>query len=158
MYCIITGMESMAKPSIDLKWKGKFTLRAYDKSGKLVHEQTTDNILTNVGKDIVHKYLVGIVDDGEINKIGVGDGNANPVFGDEELDGANTTIKDIDDRNYVRPNAVVGVTYDFAEANYVWREAGLFAGTVLVGRALVNPVFTKTNLLRTTGSWTTSLG
>ena len=144
----------MGKGHIRAKWKGGCRIRAYDINDKLVYDQESMNIFVNDGKDNVGKYIVGITGGSVINKIGVGDGDATPSFGDGDLDGVNSLVKDIVDKTYVRPNAVIGVEFLFAEANFTWKEAGVFAGTTLIARALFNPEFEKTNLLRGTAEWT----
>ena len=104
---------------IQLKLKdGRCRLRIYNINNELVYDQTAKNRFLNQGKDIVGKYVFGIIGGAEIDRLGVGDGDDGVSFGDQALTGDNTEIKDISDRNYVRPNVVVGVEFLFAEGQF----------------------------------------
>ena len=148
----------MVKRNIRIKWSGSCKIKAYDRSGRLVYQQIGKNKFLNDGKDVIAKFIGGIETTGKLTRIGVGDSSEDVSFSDDELIGTNTEIKDIGDRNYVRPTLVVGVEFLFTEANFIWREAGLYAGTILVARALFSPEFGKTNLIRGSAEWTITIG
>ena len=102
----------------------------------------------------IAKYLANIDGGSYLSKIGVGDSGATPVDSDEALLGSNVLIKSVTDKTYVRPIAYMGVEYNFEEANYTWREYGLYNDDDdLVARVLESPAYIKSNSNRAIVEW-----
>lgn len=99
-----------------------------DGSEKLIRDTITDNLIVNVGKDSILKYLGNISGGGYANEIGTGDSSTAAGATDTDLLAATNKLwKTIDStaRSYVRPTLYISADFGYSEANWTWNELGL---------------------------------
>lgn len=146
-----------------LSLRGKFKLMAIDKYGKTVYTKEFQNMIVNVGKDSILKYLGNITGGGYANQIGVGDNNTAAALGQTDLQASSNKLwKNIDSasRSYIRPTLIVNTTFDFSEANWTWHELGLRdnqSTPVMWARQVDATPFTKTSSVAVIAQWELSL-
>jgi len=98
-----------------------------------VHDHTIKNLIVNVGKDSILKYIGGptiacCTDSGFAEKIGVGDSSTPAALCQTDLIAAcNKLWKTIvtTDKVYVRPTLFVSVDFGYTCGNFTWNELGL---------------------------------
>lgn len=145
--------------------KGRIHIKAWQKndfyknaigSEYVSENRIFDNLIVDVGKDTILRYLGNITGGAKFEKIGVGDSAAAAAAGQTALQGTSTLIKVISsiDRVYVRPTLFVSVEFGYTEANFTWNELGLFdANTVLVARQVDASPLVKTSSKRAIVEW-----
>jgi len=119
--------------------KGRVHIRAWEKcplgtSEELVYEKLFPNLIVNVGKDSILKYISGptlacCTDSGSADEIGVGSSATCPTLCQTDLQaGACCKLfKTIatGDKVYVRPTTFVSVDFGYGCANFTWNELGI---------------------------------
>ena len=145
-------------PKMDLKWKGRVRIRAWDKNGKPVKDDEIDNLVVDTGIDSVLKTL-GRVANNESDGIGsIGMGSSTTGESAEQLDlqGSNIFKKDITlaGRIYARPTLFVSIDIGYAEANFTWAELGLFDTKGIMIARIVDPSpLNKVDTVRALVEW-----
>jgi len=117
--------------------KGTINIKAWEKKSdgteELIKDKTFDNLIVNVGKKSILKYLGGptiacCADSGSVDDIGTGDSSTAPGAGDTDLIGCpNKLWKAIltTDKVFVCPTLFVSVDFGYCCANWTWNELGL---------------------------------
>jgi len=98
----------------------------------MVHDHTVKNLIVNVGKDSILKFIGGptiacCTDSGFAEKIGVGDSSTAAALCQTNLLGVCVLWKTIvtSDKVYVRPTLFMSVDFGYTCANFTWNELGL---------------------------------
>ena len=134
-----------------------------DGTEKLVRDTVTKNLIVNVGKDSILKYLGNMSGGGYGNEIGVGDSTTAAAVGQTDLQASSNKLwKTIStaDRVYVRPTLYLSVDIGYSEANFTWNEIGLRdnQGTpILWARQVDGSPLIKTSSKRAIVEWQLSL-
>lgn len=115
--------------------KGKIHIRAWEKipDGKemLVKDTTFDNLIVNVGKKSILKYLGGptiacCADSGSVDEIGTGDSTTGAGAGDTDLIGTKAwKVISTSDKVFVCPTLFISVDFGYCCNNFTWNELGL---------------------------------
>jgi len=99
---------------------------------EMVHDHTVKNLIVNVGKDSILKFIGGpliacCTDSGFVEKIGVGDSSTAAALCQTNLLGVCVVWKTISTscKVYVRPTLFVSVDFGYTCANFTWNELGL---------------------------------
>ena len=111
---------------------GHVRIQAWEKqedgTEKEVYNKLIKNLIVDVGKDSILKYLGNISGGGYAQQIGVGDSTTAASLSQTDLVAAsNKYWKDIVDvdKTYVRPTLFVTADFGFSEANFTWNEIAL---------------------------------
>ena len=134
-----------------------------DGSEKLVRDTINKNLVVNVGKDSILKYLGNITGGGYANQIGVGDSTTAVAAGQTDLQASsNKYWKTIasSERVYVRPTLFLSADFGYSEGNFTWNELGLRdnQGTpVMWARQVDSSPLVKTSSKRAIVEWQLSL-
>lgn len=102
-------------------------------SEDLVYDRTFHNLIVNVGKDSILKFISGptlscCTDSGSADEIGVGDSSTAPAASQTDLQACpNKLFKVISttDKVYVRPTTFLSVDFGYSCANFTWNELGI---------------------------------
>jgi len=136
----MTKMMPMYKKFNDkIELKGQVHIMAWEKcplglTEELVYERTFHNLIVNVGKDSILKYISGptlacCCDSGSADEIGVGNSSTAPLICQTGLlAGACCQLfKTITttDKVYVRPTTFLSVDFGYGCANFTWNELGI---------------------------------
>lgn len=146
---------------------GHIHLRVWEKqedgTEKLIRDTISKNLIVNVGKDSILKYLGNITGGGYANQIGVGDSTTAAAVGQTDLQASSNyywkTIS-TSDRVYVRPTLYLSVDIGYSEANFTWNEIGLKdnqGSPVLWARQIDSSPLIKTSSKRAIVEWQLSL-
>lgn len=134
-----------------------------DGSEKLVRDTINKNLVVNVGKDSILKYLGNITGGGYANQIGVGDSTTAAAAGHTDLQASsNKYWKAIssDERVYVRPTLFLSADFGYSEGNFTWNELGLRdnqGSPVMWARQVDSSPLVKTSSKRAIVEWQLSL-
>lgn len=134
-----------------------------DGSEKLVRDTVSKNLVVDVGKDSILKYLGNITGGGYGNEIGVGDSTTAAAAGQTDLQASsNKQWKTIStsDRVYVRPTLYLSADFGYSDANFTWNEIAIRdnQGTpVLWARQIDGSPLIKTSSKRAIVEWQLSL-
>ena len=126
-----------------------------DGSEKLVRDTINKNLVVNVGKDSILKYLGNIT--------GVGDSTTAAAAGQTDLQASsNKYWKSIasDERVYVRPTLFLSADFGYSEGNFTWNELGLRdnqGSPVMWARQVDSSPLVKNNTKRAIVEWQLSL-
>ena len=146
---------------------GHVKVRAWEKQAdgteKEVYNKTIKNLIVDVGKESILKYLGNISGGGYANDIGVGDSNT--TVGASQTDLQATTNKlwiniDPGDRVYVGTTLFISADFGYTQANWTWHELGLrdSQGTpVILARQTDSTPLIKTSSKRAIVEWQLSL-
>lgn len=133
---------------------GKFSLRVFNKDGKVIERYESSNLVVNSGRDSASRLVGGSGANKQITQFAVGESSAAPSPTDADL--SNKFIKAIDSVSYPQTGAAAfNWSLDFAEANGLdIYEFGLFnAGNELFSRK-TRSLISKTADIRIEGTWT----
>ena len=134
-----------------------------DGSEKLVRDTINKNLVVNVGKDSILKYLGNITGGGYGNAIGVGDSTSSVAAGQTDLQASsNKYWKTIasSERVYVRPTLFLSADFGYSEGNFTWNELGLRdnqGSPVMWARQVDSSPLVKTSSKRAIVEWQLSL-
>ena len=134
-----------------------------DGSEKLVRDTINKNLVVNVGKDSILKYLGNITGGGYGNAIGVGDSTSAVAAGQTDLQASsNKYWKTIasSERVYVRPTLFLSADFGYSEVNFTWNELGLRdnqGSPVMWARQVDSSPLVKTSSKRAIVEWQLSL-
>jgi hypothetical protein len=134
-----------------------------DGTEKLVRDTVTKNLIVNVGKDSILKYLGNMSGGGYGHSIGVGDSTTAAAVAQTDLQASSNKLwKAIStsDRVYVRPTLYLSVDIGYSEANFTWNEIGLRdnqGSPVLWARQIDSSPLVKTSSKRAIVEWQLSL-
>lgn len=155
----------MSKEIVPLN--GHVHIKVYEKqadgSEKLVRDTLNKNLVVNVGKDSILKYLGNITGGGYGNQIGVGDSTTAAAAGQTDLQASGNKLwKTIasSERVYVRPTLYLSADFGYSEANFTWNEIGIRdnQGTpVMWARQVDSSPLVKTSSKRAIVEWQLSL-
>ena len=146
---------------------GHVHLRVWEKqedgTEKLVRDTVSKNLIVNVGKDSILKYLGNITGGGYANQIGVGDSTTAAAAGQTDLQASSNYLwKTIStaDRVYVRPTLYISADFGYSEANFTWNEIGLRdnqGSPLMWARQVDSSPLAKTSSKRAIVEWQLSL-
>tara|TARA_R110002096_G_scaffold434478_1_gene656114 strand:- start:1063 stop:1530 length:468 start_codon:yes stop_codon:yes gene_type:complete len=146
---------------------GHVRIQAWEKqedgTEKEVYNKVIKNLIVNVGKDSILKYLGNISGGGYANQIGVGDSTTAAAAGQTDLQATtNKYWKAISatDRVYIRPTIYVSVDFGYTEGNYTWNEIGLRdnqGSPIMWARQIDGTPLVKTSSKRAIVEWQLSL-
>lgn len=136
---LMTKMMAMFKKLKDpIELHGHIRIRAWEKCPLGIHEclvydKRFHNLIVNVGKDSILKYISGptlacCTDSGYADEIGVGDSATAAAACQTDLLGCpNKLWKTISttDKVYVRPTTFLSVDFGYSCANFTWNELGI---------------------------------
>ena len=155
----------MSKQIIPLN--GHVRIQAWEKqedgTEKEVYNKVIKNLIVNVGKDSILKYLGNISGGGYANQIGVGDSTTAAASGQTDLQASsNKYWKSISSPNrvYVRPTVFLSVDFGYTEGNYTWNEIGLRdnqGSPIMWARQVDSTPLVKTTSKRAIVEWQLSL-
>ena len=155
----------MSKQIIPLN--GHVRIQAWEKqedgTEKEVYNKVIKNLIVNVGKDSILKYLGNISGGGYANQIGVGDSTTAAASGQTDLQASsNKYWKSISatERVYVRPTVFLSVDFGYTEGNYTWNEIGLRdnqGSPIMWARQIDSTPLVKTSSKRAIVEWQLSL-
>ena len=155
----------MSKEIVPLN--GHVHIKVYEKqadgSEKLVRDTLNKNLVVNVGKDSILKYLGNITGGGYANSIGVGDATTAAGASQTDLQASSNKLwKTIGttERVYIRPTLYVNCDFGYSEANFTWNEIGIRdnQGTpVMWARQIDSSPLVKTSSKRAIVEWQLSL-
>lgn len=94
----------------------------------IAEEKHIKNLIVNVGKDSILKFIGNISGGGFANAIGVGDSTQTVSAADTDLIAVtNKLFKTIvaADKVYLRPTLFCSVDFGYSEANFTWNELGI---------------------------------
>ena len=146
---------------------GHVRIRAWEKQPDgteiVIKDDTIKNLIVNVGKDSILKYLGNISGGGYAGSIGVGDSTTAAAAGDTDLQASSNKLwKTVssDDRVYIRPTVFINSDFGYSEANFTWNELGIRdnQGTPLLwARQIDASPLVKTSSKRAIVEWQLSL-
>jgi hypothetical protein len=146
---------------------GHVKIQAWEKQDdgteKEVFNKIIKNLVVDVGKDSILKYLGNMSGGGYVEQIGVGDDTTAAASGQTDLQASTNKLwKSISatDRVYVRPTLFISVDFGYTEANFTWNELGLRdnQGTPLLwDRQIDATPLVKTSSKRAIVEWQLSL-
>ena len=146
---------------------GHVSIKAWEKQDdgteKMVYNKTIKNLIVDVGKDSILRYLGNITGGGYANQIGVGDSTTAVAASHTDLQASSNYLwKAIttNDRVYIRPTLYVNVSYGYTEANFTWNEIAIKdnQGTpVMWARQIDSTPLIKTTSKRAIVEWQLSL-
>lgn len=143
---------------------GHVRIRCWEKqldgAEKLVKDDIIKNLIVDVGKDSILKYL-GNLGGSFLSHIGVGDSAVAVGASQTNLQAAtNYAWKQIEvtSKVYVRPTLYVSCDFGYSDANFTWNELGLRDNTdVLIARQVDPSPLVKTSSKRAIVEWQLSL-
>jgi len=132
-------MSNYKKLNDNIGLKGHIHIKAWEKcplgiSEELIYENDFDNLIVNVGKDSILKYISGATlacccDSAAIGQIGVGSSATAAAACQTDLQGGVCCIlwKTVatGDKVYVRPTTFLSVDFGYGCGNFTWNELGL---------------------------------
>mgnify|MGYP001347774465 CR=1 FL=1 len=146
---------------------GHVRIRAWEKQPDgteiVVKDDTIKNLIVNVGKDSILKYLGNVSGGGYANSIGVGDSTTAAAAADTDLQASSNKLwKTVasDERVYIRPTLYINADFGYSEANFTWNELGIrdSQGTPLLwARQIDSSPLVKTSSKRAIVEWQLSL-
>jgi len=146
---------------------GHVHLKVYEKqadgSEKLIRDTLNKNLVVNVGKDSILKYIGNITGGGYGNQIGVGDSTTAAALGQTDLQASSNKLwKTISssDRVYVRPTLYLSADFGYSEANFTWNEIGIRdnqGSPLMWARQIDSSPLVKTSSKRAIVEWQLSL-
>ena len=146
---------------------GHVRIRAWEKQPDgteiVVKDDTIKNLIVNVGKDSILKYLGNVSGGGYANSIGVGDSTTAAAAADTDLQASSNKLwKTVasDERVYIRPTLYINADFGYSEANFTWNELGIrdSQGTPLLwARQIDSSQLVKTSSKRAIVEWQLSL-
>ena len=155
----------MSKEIVPLN--GHVHIKVYEKqadgSEKLVRDTLNKNLVVNVGKDSILKYIGNITGGGYGNQIGVGDSTTAAALGQTDLQASSNKLwKTISssDRVYVRPTLYLSADFGYSEANFTWNEIGIRdnqGSPLMWARQIDSSPLVKTSSKRAIVEWQLSL-
>ena len=155
----------MAKEVVPMN--GHVHLKVYEKqadgSEKLISDTLNKNLVVNVGKDSILKYIGNITGGGYGNQIGVGDSTTAAALGQTDLQASSNKLwKTISssDRVYVRPTLYLSADFGYSEANFTWNEIGIRdnqGSPLMWARQIDSSPLVKTSSKRAIVEWQLSL-
>lgn len=155
----------MSKEIVPLN--GHVHIKVYEKqadgSEKLIRDTLNKNLVVNVGKDSILKYLGNITGGGYGNQIGVGDSTTAAAAGQTDLQASSNKLwKTIasSERVYVRPTLFLSADFGYSEANWTWNEIGIRdnqGSPLLWARQVDSSPLVKNNTKRAIVEWQLSL-
>ena len=155
----------MSKEIVPLN--GHVHIKVYEKqadgSEKLVRDTLNKNLVVNVGKDSILKYIGNITGGGYGNEIGVGDSTTAAALGQTDLQASSNKLwKAIasTERVYVRPTLYLSADFGYSDANFTWNEIAIRdnQGTpVMWARQVDSSPLVKTSSKRAIVEWQLSL-
>jgi hypothetical protein len=155
----------MSKEIVPLN--GHVHIKVYEKqadgSEKLVRDTLNKNLVVNVGKDSILKYIGNITGGGYGNQIGVGDSTTAAALGQTDLQASSNKLwKSIasTERVYVRPTLYLSADFGYSDANFTWNEIAIRdnQGTpVMWARQVDSSPLVKTSSKRAIVEWQLSL-
>ena len=155
----------MSKEIVPLN--GHVHIKVYEKqadgSEKLVRDTLNKNLVVNVGKDSILKYIGNITGGGYGNQIGVGESTTAAAAGQTDLQATGNKLwKTIasSERVYVRPTLFLSADFGYSEANFTWNEIGIRdnqGSPILWARQVDSSPLVKTSSKRAIVEWQLSL-
>ncbi len=155
----------MSKEIVPLN--GHVHIKVYEKqadgSEKLVRDTLNKNLVVNVGKDSILKYIGNITGGGYGNQIGVGDSTTAAAAGQTDLQATGNKLwKTIagSERVYVRPTLFLSADFGYSEANFTWNEIGIRdnqGSPIMLARQVDSSPLVKTSSKRAIVEWQLSL-
>jgi hypothetical protein len=146
---------------------GHVRIQAWEKqedgTEKEVYNKLIKNLIVDVGKDSILKYLGNISGGGYAQQIGVGDSTTAAAAGQTDLQASsNKYWKSIQttDRVYIRPTLYVSVDFGYSEGNFTWNEIGLRdnqGSPLMWARQIDSSPLVKTSSKRAIVEWQLSL-
>jgi hypothetical protein len=146
---------------------GHVHLKVYEKqddgSEKLIRDTVSKNLVVDVGKDSILKYLGNITGGGYGNWIGVGDSTTAAAAGQTDLQASSNKLwKEIStsDRVYVRPTLFLSADFGYSDANFTWNELAIRdnqGSPLLWARQIDSSPLVKTSSKRAIVEWQLSL-
>lgn len=146
---------------------GHIRLRVWEKDSDgnetLVRDTVTKNLIVDVGKDSILKYLGNISGGGYTGSIGVGDSTTAASSSQTDLQASTNYLwKTIDttSRVYIRPTLYVSADFGYTEANFTWNEIGLRDNQltpIMWARQIDSTPLIKTSSKRAIVEWQLSL-
>jgi hypothetical protein len=146
---------------------GHVRVKAWEKqddgSEKEVYNKIIKNLIVDVGKDSILRYLGNMSGSGYANEIGVGDSTTAAAAGQTDLQASTNKLWkniSVSNRVYVRPTLFISVDFGYTEANFTWNELGLrdSQGTpILWARQIDATPLVKTSSKRAIVEWQLSL-
>ena len=124
--------------------------------GKELSDKFYDNLLTNNGKDVIMQKLrnaAGFTAEKIATQIGVGRNDTVVSASNLALSDPNAVKKDIPDILYNAYRMTMSVTFEASEANFLWKEVGLFRGTTLIARVVLPAASLKSDQVRSVAQW-----
>lgn len=146
---------------------GHVHIKAWEKQAdgteKVCYEHIIKNLIVDVGKDSILKYIGNISGGGYANQIGVGDSTVVAGAAQTNLQAVTNYLwKTIStaDKVYLRPTLYVNCDFGYSEANFTWNEIGIRdnQGTPLMwARQIDATPLIKTSSKRAIVEWQLSL-
>jgi len=128
-----------------------------------IGEKLIKNLVVNVGKDSILKYLGNISGGGYANDVGVGDSATAAGATDTDLLASTNKLWQTvaaSDKVYVRPTLFVSSDFGYSVANWTWNELGIRdnqGSPLLWARQVDGTPFVKTSSKRAIVEWQLSL-
>ena len=146
---------------------GHVRIKAWEKqedgTEKMCYNKLIKNLIVDVGKDSILKYLGNITGGGYANGIGVGDSTTAAGGAQTDLQASsNKYWKTIStaDRVYIRPTLYVNCDFGYSEANFTWNEIAIRdnqGSPVMWARQIDSSPLVKTTSKRAIVEWQLSL-
>jgi hypothetical protein len=146
---------------------GHIHIRVWEKQNdgteKLVRDTVSKNLIVDVGKDSILKYLGNMTGGGYAHSVGVGDSTTAAGAGQTDLQASSNKVWKVistSDRVYVRPTLFLSVDIGYSEANFTWNEIGLRdnqSSPILWARQIDSSPLVKTSSKRAIVEWQLSL-
>lgn len=146
---------------------GHVHIKAWEKQAdgteKVCYEKTIKNLIVDVGKDSILKYLGNITGGGYANGIGVGDSTTAAGGSQTDLQASSNKLwKTIatTDRVYIRPTLYVNCDFGYSEANFTWNEIAIRdnqGSPIMWARQIDSSPLVKTSSKRAIVEWQLSL-
>jgi hypothetical protein len=146
---------------------GHVRVRAWEKqpdgSEVKVYDRTIKNLIVDVGKASILKYLGNISGGGYADEIGVGDSTTTAASGQTDLQASSNKLWKaiaVGDRVFVTDTLYISADFGYSEGNFTWNELGLrdSQGTpVMWARQVDSSPLGKTSSKRAIVEWQLSL-
>lgn len=143
----------------------KITVFEKDENGveHKTEERMIKNLIVNVGKDSILKYIGNLAGGGYANGIGVGDSATAASATDTDLLASTNKLWQVvnaADKVYVRPTLFASSDFGYAVANFTWNELGIRdnqGSPLLWARQVDGTPLVKTSSKRAIVEWQLSL-
>jgi hypothetical protein len=146
----------MISTQVDIR--GDVEIRLYSNDGSLVHKEDVRNLVTDAGKNLLTRKLIG--DSESIQSIAIGEGSTTATGSDTSLE---TEVANVDVRFQSTENNIASFIATFEEnvptTNKTIREVGLISDNdLLICRTVLDTPFVKSTTDYLVINWKLQIG